>query len=216
MRRRAHGIFLVRTDALELVQGVVAELRRREEEASLQDTQRVCEGHGVEVLDLHLRHQIFIVGQCHLVEITVLTLDEEEEEVLELVRGVRHNQQSLLLSHLEPSGNGTDHVGMTLLLVHKAVFAAHENAAGSVHTTWDGDQGMRTVVDSVRELSGDVVQSQVHFVQSEHLLGWVGMRIAVHFLVTQLDCREQGVLKAHVHTDHGVDERVALERLQWG
>ena len=40
----------------------------------------------------------------HLVEVSVLALDEEEEEILQLVRGVRHDQQALLLAIGEGSG----------------------------------------------------------------------------------------------------------------
>ena len=37
MRGGAHGVLFIRSDALELVQRVVSELRRREEETRLQD-----------------------------------------------------------------------------------------------------------------------------------------------------------------------------------
>mmetsp|Transcript_54690 Transcript_54690/g.144051 ORF Transcript_54690/g.144051 Transcript_54690/m.144051 type:complete len:273 (+) Transcript_54690:3117-3935(+) len=103
---------------------------------------------------------------------------------------------------------------MALLLVHQAVLAADQDAAGAVDAARHGDQGVRAVVHGVGELARDVVQPQVHLVEREHLLRRVGVRVFVHLFVAQLDGREEGVLEADVHAHRRVDEGVALVGLQ--
>mmetsp|Transcript_61106 Transcript_61106/g.157570 ORF Transcript_61106/g.157570 Transcript_61106/m.157570 type:complete len:936 (+) Transcript_61106:1023-3830(+) len=214
VRGGAHGVLLVRANALELVERVVAELRGGEEEAGLQHAERVRERDSVEVLDLHLRHEVLVVRERDLVEVAVLTLDEEEEEVLQLVRRVRDDEQTLLLGHLETSRDGAHDVGVSLLLVHQAVLAADQSSAGAIHTAGHSDERVGAVVHGVRELARHVVQAQVHLVEGEHLLRGVRVRVAVHLFVAQLDGREERVLEADVHAHHGVHDRVALVRLQ--
>mmetsp|Transcript_37442 Transcript_37442/g.111073 ORF Transcript_37442/g.111073 Transcript_37442/m.111073 type:complete len:282 (+) Transcript_37442:2636-3481(+) len=214
MRGGAHRVLLVGADALELIQAVVSELGGGEEEAGLQDAERVRQRDRVEVLDLHLRDHLLVVRERDLVEVAVLALDEEEEKILQLVRGVGDDEEALLLRHLKTARDGADDIGMSLLLVHQAVLAADEHAAGAVHAARHGDQGVGAVVHGVRELPGDVVQAQVHLVERQHLLRRVGVRVLVHLFVAQLDGREERVLEAHVHAHRGVDEGVALVRLQ--
>mmetsp|Transcript_96811 Transcript_96811/g.270984 ORF Transcript_96811/g.270984 Transcript_96811/m.270984 type:complete len:956 (-) Transcript_96811:2-2869(-) len=214
MRRGAERILLVRTDALELIQGVVAELGGREEEARLQHAEGVGQGDGVEVLHLNLGHQVLVVRQRDLVEVAVLALDEEEEEVLQLVRGVCDDQQPLLLRHLEPARDGAHDVGVALLLVDEAILAADEHAARPVDAAGHGDEGVRAVVHGVGELPRHVVEAEVHLVQREHLLRRVGVRVTVDLFVAELDRGEQRVLEADVHAARGVHQRVALVRLQ--
>ena len=87
------------TDALELVESVVAEFTSREKETSLQHTQRVGQRDGVEVLALDFCDQIFIMADVNFVEIAVFGLDQEEKEILELVRSVRNDEQTLFLQN---------------------------------------------------------------------------------------------------------------------
>mmetsp|Transcript_84449 Transcript_84449/g.273455 ORF Transcript_84449/g.273455 Transcript_84449/m.273455 type:complete len:309 (+) Transcript_84449:2684-3610(+) len=193
---------------------MVPELCRSKQEACLQHAERVRERDRVEVFHLDLGDQILIVRQGDLVQVAVLTLDQEEEEILQLVRRVRDDEQAFLLRHLQSSGDGADDVGVSLLLVHKTVLAADEHAAGAIDTTGHRNEGVCRVVDRVGELPRHVIQAQVHLVEREHLLRRVGVGVPVHLLIAQLNGREERVLEADIHAHHRVDQGVALVRLQ--
>mmetsp|Transcript_83137 Transcript_83137/g.168693 ORF Transcript_83137/g.168693 Transcript_83137/m.168693 type:complete len:526 (-) Transcript_83137:460-2037(-) len=214
MRRSTHRVLLIRADTLELIEGMVAKLRRPEEEACLKDAEAVGQRHRVEVLYLHLRNEVLIVREGDLVQVAVLTLDEEEEEILKLVRRGGDDEETFLLRHLQSPGDGADDVGVALLLVDKAILAADEHAAGAVNAAWNGDEGVRAMVHRIGKLSGHMIQPQVHLVERQHLLWRVRMRVPVHLLVAQLDGCKKGVLKPDVHAYHGVDQRVTLVRFQ--
>mmetsp|Transcript_70550 Transcript_70550/g.153248 ORF Transcript_70550/g.153248 Transcript_70550/m.153248 type:complete len:360 (+) Transcript_70550:2145-3224(+) len=209
-----HGVLLIGTDALELVESVVAELSCREEEARLQDTKGVRQWNCIEVLHLHLRDEILIMSKGDLVQVAVFTLNQEEEEILQLVRRMGNDEQTLLLRHFQPSGNGAHHVGVTLLLVNEAILAAHQAAAGTIDPARHGDERVRAVVHRIRKLPSDVVETEVHLIEREHLLRRISMRVSIDLLVAQLDGGKERILKADIHTNHGVDESVALVCLQ--
>mmetsp|Transcript_20864 Transcript_20864/g.58887 ORF Transcript_20864/g.58887 Transcript_20864/m.58887 type:complete len:214 (+) Transcript_20864:2598-3239(+) len=213
MRGGTHGVLLVSTDALELVQGMVPELSRGKQETCLQHAERIRKRNGVEILHLDFGDKVLIVRQRDLVKVAVLTLDEEEEEVLQLVRCVGNNQQTLLLRHLQSAWDGANDVRVALLLVYEAVLAADEDTTGPVHAAGHRDERVRGVVHRVRELPRHVVQPQVHLVERKHLLRRVCVRIPVHLFIAQFNGCKQWILEANVHTARRVHQGVALVRL---
>mmetsp|Transcript_42528 Transcript_42528/g.97466 ORF Transcript_42528/g.97466 Transcript_42528/m.97466 type:complete len:216 (-) Transcript_42528:509-1156(-) len=211
MRRRAHGILLISADALKLIESVVAKLRSRKEKAGLQNAQGVCKWYSIKVLHLHLRNEIFIMRESDLVKIAIFTLYQEEEEVLELVCGVRHDKQAFLLGHLQSPWYGAQDIRVALLLVDQAILAANQDTTWTIDSTRNGNQLVRTVIHLVCKSPRHVVEAQVHLVQRQHLRRRLCLGIAVHFLVTQLNGREKGVLKTYIHANHGIHQCVALE-----
>mmetsp|Transcript_72806 Transcript_72806/g.152026 ORF Transcript_72806/g.152026 Transcript_72806/m.152026 type:complete len:206 (+) Transcript_72806:2614-3231(+) len=205
MRGGTHRVVLICSDTLELEEGVVPELRRGKQETGLQNAERVRERNGVEVLDLHFVDLVLVVREGDLVEIAVLGLDEEEEEILQLMGRVGNDEKTLLLGHFQSSRDGADDVGVVLLLVDKAIFAANENSTWPVHTAGHSDKGVGGVVDSISESSRDVVETKIHLVHREHLLGRLGIGVSVDLFVAQLDAREERVLETDVHAASGVD-----------
>jgi hypothetical protein len=77
--RRPLRLVVVVPKLLKLVEVLVAELGRDEEESRLEDAEGRGDGDGVEVLDLECGHLLVLMLDRHLVQITLLTLEKEEE-----------------------------------------------------------------------------------------------------------------------------------------
>eukprot|EP00047_Mylnosiga_fluctuans_P012670 m.27272 g.27272 ORF g.27272 m.27272 type:complete len:961 (-) comp4410_c0_seq1:864-3746(-) len=79
------GLILVVAKLLHLIKVVGAELRRNEEHAVAQQAERVCDGHGVEVLEQQVGDLVLLYDDCQLEDVALLRLQQEERHGLGLV-----------------------------------------------------------------------------------------------------------------------------------
>ncbi|GIX64330.1 uncharacterized protein BcabD6B2_37650 [Babesia caballi] len=208
--RAAQGVVFVGPDASELVQQVVAELRRHKQVPRPQDANRVPQRHRVKVPAHDLLHVALLVEELDLVDVPVLRLEEHEEEVAHLVDRARHDHQRPVLRHLQPPRVGAGDLRVLHVFVHEEVLAAHQHAPRPVAPRYR-HQVVRAQVDRQRHFADHVVEPQVHLPEAQPLLERLVRQLLifvrlqrVHRLVALLERGEDRVLESHIEADQVV------------
>mmetsp|Transcript_6140 Transcript_6140/g.23882 ORF Transcript_6140/g.23882 Transcript_6140/m.23882 type:complete len:327 (-) Transcript_6140:413-1393(-) len=218
LHRVAHDVGVV-PDRLELKQRVIPRLRGEEQKAHLRDTEAGGDREGVKVGADHVADVLFlrIEVERHLVDVSVLRLQQVEEQVLLLVHRACDDERPSVRSQPLSPRNGRPHLRVALVLVGHPVLRHHQHSRRAPLPARHAQQQVRRLRDRFRPAPGDVVQAQVQLVVRQVLLGvrqGLSGGVLVRFPVVDLDGGEDGIVVAHVQRGHAVRQRGGLVRLQ--
>mmetsp|Transcript_7751 Transcript_7751/g.22947 ORF Transcript_7751/g.22947 Transcript_7751/m.22947 type:complete len:474 (+) Transcript_7751:2029-3450(+) len=162
------------TDSGELVQRVVAELGGGKQEAGLQHANGGTRRQRVEVLHFHFRHHLLVIHQRHLVDVSVLALQQKEEPLPGLVCGKANNEHSPVPRQAGSPRDDSSNLIVVLVPVDDEVVSSNEHTAGPITAARHRHQQVSAVVDGLAPLSQHVVQPQIQLVVRQVLLRLTG------------------------------------------
>ena len=113
-------------------------------------------------------HLLFCEIKCQLVQIAILALKHEEESLV-IEDGVRCDEQASGLVVAASHGQIADAVLVIGLFIDNEVFTDDKDAAGA-DIARDLNQGVGRFVHGEDVFADHMVQTKIHFVESESLL----------------------------------------------
>lgn len=198
---------------------MVSEFRCSKQITALEDAHGGGDRNGVEVLNLELSDTIALVVKSSLEDISILSLQKEEEHGLLAMGGSRDYEDTALSGEVSSPGNDCTDIRMALVLVDDKILRTDKDARGPITAPRDGDEEVGTVVNRLGPLAGDMVETEIKLVEGEVLLGISGGLAGVVLVglgVVELNGRKDGVVEAAVHAGDGIGDCMGLVSLERG
>ena len=196
---------------------VVSTLAGNVEESTLEDQQVGGNGNRIKIFDFQspdlARHLAIVIlhhVECELEQVTILSLQEEEESTSHLVHHAR-DDLALALWVLCRARTARDRNSECILVgmaVGDIVFRTHQNTTGTIRASGYLEQHACRPVNGIRPLPDDVVQTQIKFVVHQRLFSLfvcLARRVLVTLAVIHFKSSEDGVFIPDIQRHHRKD-----------